>query len=193
MNKQPPHSPKDKAVLLDSAKTRRIAWSGLTPEELARPGSALIAQLLQEANNQGLQLQQLATRLDVTYGYIAQLRNGFRKPCNISDAFAAKCAKFLGVPRITVLLAAGRVSPEDFYDHGDTLGRKLDRALEHIARDNQWDLLVPPVVFRGDQAMKLFAVRAYEKATGATLLPGEVLVAFPEATDTPPGKPDRNS
>ena len=74
----------------------------------------LLSWLISEAQQQGLQPRQLAGRLGVGYGYIAQLRLGIRRSENISDDFSAVCARFLGVPTIIVKLLSGRIKVEDF-------------------------------------------------------------------------------
>lgn len=153
------------------ATGRRLAWTGVTPEEMKRPGVVLIAWLIQAANERGLQMQELATELGVTYGYIAQLRNGHREVRHISDEFADACAKFLRVPRIAVLLAAGRVRADDFYESPESLAGLLDNALHFIQKDPDWGPFLPTEIFASTMAVKQFAVMAYEEATGRSLVP----------------------
>ncbi len=153
------------------ATGRRLAWTGVTAEEMKRPGIILIAWLTQTANERGLQMQELATELGVTYGYIAQLRNGHRETRHISDEFADACAKFLRVPRMAVLLASGRVRADDFYESPETLPALLDNALHYIQKDPDWGPFLPPEVFATTLAIKQFVVMAYEEATERSLVP----------------------
>lgn len=153
------------------ATGRRLAWTGVTQDEMKRPGIVLIAWLTQEANERGLQMQELASELGVTYGYIAQLRNGHREIRHISDEFTDACARFLRVPRMAVMLAAGRVRPDDFYEAPESLAGLLDNALHFIQKDPDWGPFLPPEIFASTMAIKQFAVMAYEEATGRNLVP----------------------
>ena len=150
---------------------RRTVWMSLSKEELDRPGGILLAWLIQTAIERGLQMQELAAELGVTPGYISQLRTGHRLTKHVSDEFAERAAKFLGVPRIAVLLAAGRVQPEDFLERVDTYETDLERALRFIEKDPKWGPLFPVSIFNADNDIKRFVVFAYEEATGATLIP----------------------
>ena len=86
---------------------KRLPWSGgVKGEELARPGGPLLAMLVQRANELGHNMADMAGELGFTYGYISQLRNGQRQVTTIRDKFVDACAAYLGVARITVLLAA---------------------------------------------------------------------------------------
>lgn len=152
---------------------KRPPWSGgLDQEELARPGGILLAMLIARANELGQQLTDMATDLGVTYGYIAQLRNGLRKTEHISDQFARACALYLGVPRMTVLLAASRVRPTDVFEDEHEMLQALPRALRYMQGDAQVGPLMPTDVFKSRKELQLFVVTLYEMARGRKLLPG---------------------
>lgn len=151
----------------------RFPWAGgLTESERARSGAELISWLMQTANDRGLNLKQMAQELGVTYGYIAQLRNGIRQTRHISEEFSQHAARFLGVPRISVLLAAGTVRIQDFYENGNAVAADLDRALQIIAKDPAWGALLPLEAHEATLELKHFIVAAFERATGRSLMPG---------------------
>lgn len=152
------------------AEGERIGWSVLTLEEQERPGAQLLAMIYTEANNRGIPLKELADELGVTYGYIAQLRAGVREVRHISDEFATAAAKFLGCPRIDVLLAAGRVKREDFLSEPDNLDTQLRNAIEFLGRDSTWRKWVTPHVFECPREVQWLVVRLYEEATGRKLV-----------------------
>ena len=148
---------------------KRIGWiAGMEKEELDRPGAALLAMLLAAATHRQMQLQELATALGVTYPYIAQLRSGYRQVVNVSEEFLTKAAEFLQVPRMSVLLAAGRVRIQDFYPT-DVMA-KVEPALRFIQADGELGGSMPPSVFAADPALQLFIVDLYQKATHRNLL-----------------------
>lgn len=153
---------------------RRLAWSGLTDEELKRPGAALLAMLVQAANDRGHQMRELADNLGVTYGYIAQLRGGIRDVRHISDEFADRCAQYLGIPRMAVLVAAGKVKLADIYSAPSVLEHDLERALKFIQRDAHYGPYMPPEIFQQSPAVKQFIVMMFEDASGYKLLAGKV-------------------
>lgn len=148
---------------------QRLAWSGLSREELSRPGATLLACLVQTANRDGLQMKELADRLGVTYGYIAQLRNGQRNIPHISETFVARCADFLRVPAIVVKIAAGKICPEDFIFPEDEYEARLDSALAHIHSDTAFGPWMPATAMQLDVSVKTFIVLCYQQATGVTL------------------------
>ena len=149
---------------------KRIGWvAGMDEEELARPGGALLAMLLTAASHRQMQLQELAAALGVQYPYIAQLRSGYREVVNISEAFITKAAEFLEVPRLSVLLAAGRVHISDFYE-ASTLAEKVEPALRFIQADGEIGGSMPASVFTADKGLQLFIVDLYQKATHRNLL-----------------------
>lgn len=138
-------------------------------------GGPLMAALMHAAHERGHTTAELAEALDVTYGYIAQLRSGTRSSANVSDAFAARCARYLGIPRLTVLMLAGRVTSEDFFDENALNYTSLARAYMYIRNDPIWGPRAPALseeeVSRSGELV-LLAVWLYEDATGTTLLPG---------------------
>ena len=141
-------------------------------------GTPLMEVLEEAAKRKGLNKQELAQVLGVTYGYLAQLKNAIRDPRNISDAFAEGCAVFLGVPRIKVLLLAGRVRPSDFYEVGSEEEFKLSvwKALDYIKGDTEWGSYFPYGLLEAnaDPAVQQLVVLLYEKATGKVLLENKV-------------------
>lgn len=151
----------------------RVPWSGgLAREELLRPGGTLLAMLIGRANQLGHQLGDMAKELNVTYGYISQLRSGHRKTEHISDAFADACAAYLDKPRKLVLVAAGRVRPEDDYEHPEQALQQLPAAISFIQNDGDFGAYMPPELVSADERLQLFVVKLYERAKGVHLLPG---------------------
>ena len=120
-----------------------IPWSGnLDEAEISRPGGLLLAALIRCANERRLQLNNMADELGVTYGYINQLRNGIRKVSQVSDEFALACSHFLGIPRLTILMLAGRLNPEDLFEQDNMLATEVTRAMGFICDDLIWPLVV---------------------------------------------------
>lgn len=154
-------------------ESTRVPWSGgLSPEELARPGGVLLSMLIHRANELGHQLGDMARELNVTYGYISQLRSGLRKTEHISDHFANACALYLGAPRITVLLASGRNKPEDVFSDPVEMVATLPRAIKFMLSDPKYGPMMPPDLINADQNLQYLVVTLFEDATGKTLLPG---------------------
>jgi hypothetical protein len=153
--------------------TARQGWSGgLSESELALPGGILLSMLVHHANEKGHLLSRMATELNVTYGYISQLRNGQRLTAHISDQFATACALYLGCPRMTVLLAAGRVKAEDVFEDPSEVSAAIPAALRFIQSNPRFGPLMPPAVFAASPEMQLFVVTLFEAAEGRALLPG---------------------
>ena len=158
----------------DSDSTgHRVPWNGgLSEDEITRPGGALMAALLYRANQLGHQLQEMAKELNVTYGYIAQLRGGHRQPENISDDFVNAAALYLGVPRMTVLMLCGRVRPDDVIRQKHTIAQQIPAAMDFIAQDVVFGPLMPLEARKASYEMQFFIISMYEKASGKVLLTG---------------------
>lgn len=156
----------------ERAQKRAEPWDGsLADHELAMPGGLLLGALSSCASDRGHQFNQMAAELGVTYGYIAQLRNGTREVSQISDDFARACANYLMVPRMTVLMLAGRITPEDFFESHEAMVSEVTRAFEYVCADPKWGPLITAEVRLGNVNSHFGVVRLYEGATGKTLMP----------------------
>lgn len=89
----------------------------------------------------------------------------------IADHFARKCARYLRVPTVRVMLMTGKLTPEDFLEPGGSFEEAVASALEHIAHDPAFGHLVTPAVREGSADAKHFLVRLYERAAVKQLLP----------------------
>jgi transcriptional regulator with XRE-family HTH domain len=153
----------------------RVAWSGnLDEEEIARPGGLLLAALIRCANERRMQLNDMARELGVTYGYVNQLRSGIRNVNQVSDDFALACARYLGVPRLTVLMLAGRITPQDVFESQEMMASEVGRAMAYIYEDPEWGHLITPEMRNTAIESQYVIVRLYEKATGKALMKGHL-------------------
>ena len=152
----------------------RAPWNGgLSKADIGRPGGALIAALLYQANKNGHQQQELADALNVTHGYMCQLRGGHRLTANISDDFVNAASLYLSVPRMTIYMLSGRVTPDDVLLHKNNIKSEIENAIEFIAKDAVHGPLMPPSVRDCDLGVQRFIVSMYEKATNKVLLDGK--------------------
>jgi hypothetical protein len=166
---------KAKTAKAPKKKENREPWNELIDnDELLRPGGVLLAMLAGRAQQLRHTRGEMAAHLDVTYGYIAQLASGHRQTVHISDEFARACADYLGVPRVTVLLAAGSITPLDLYEKPDEVASALPRALEYIAQDPAFGPMVPASLTARDAPAdtQFFVVKLFEEARGVKLIPG---------------------
>jgi transcriptional regulator with XRE-family HTH domain len=155
----------------DKRGRKNTPWSGhLSNAEISRPGGLLLAALVRCTNERGMQLNELAKELSVTYGYINQLRNGIRAVSQISDDFALACSRFLGIPRLTVLMLAGRITPEDLFEPGARLATEVSNAIGFVCDDKAWGHLITPELRSSCSHSKFAIVRLYEAATGKVLM-----------------------
>lgn len=86
---------------------QELTWDGqLDADVLKRgvKGADLYAALQNRARQLGHTLQEMCEFMGFSYPYYAQLRSG-RRSLNVSqEEFTAACARYLGVPRLTVLM-----------------------------------------------------------------------------------------
>ncbi|WP_442596626.1 hypothetical protein ACSBPU_06725 [Parapusillimonas sp. JC17] len=106
--------------------------------------------------------------------YYSQLRSGRRNLSRGADDFTRACARYLGVPRLTVLALADIVSPEDMYEAQDAITAHLPRAFEYVCTDPDWAHLTTGSVPESSPATQYLIVRLYEAALAVRLLPERV-------------------
>jgi hypothetical protein len=149
----------------------RLPWNGgLSKEELVRPGAHLISALIYAANERRQSMTKMSKELDVTYSYINQIRNGYRRTTDISDKFALCCARYLGIPRLTILMMAGKITTADVFESDEMKTTQITQAMLLISQDAIW---APLVTFELRQAClesQYCVVRLFEKATGRVLM-----------------------
>lgn len=155
----------------EAVNTKPAAWSGTLDEnEMNKAGGLLLAALTACATQRGHQFPQLAAELGVTYGYIAQLRSGLRQTAQISDDFALACARYLGVPRLTVLMLSGRITPQDHFESDELAANEVNRAFDFICTDKTWGPLMTEELRASSIESRFAVVRLYEKATETVLM-----------------------
>lgn len=143
-------------------------------QALVKPGAYLVSALLKRADERGQKLVELAAELNVTYGYINQLRSGNRSTKQISDEFTTACATYLGIPRLAVLVFAGQITLSDLFDKVEVLQAEIPRAMEYLSKDPVWGLLVTTELLESSFESKYCLIRLYEKATDRQLLPASL-------------------
>lgn len=133
-------------------------------------GGPLIAWLIDEARARGLGMNDMAKALNVTYGYITQLRNGVRQQSCIGQEFAEACARFLGVPTIVVKLLSGRIRISDFAWSNEGEQAVIERAYRFMKTDPVARQHLP----KDDCSMTYEAMRSlvmlYGETTGVDVL-----------------------
>ena len=130
-------------------------------------GGPLLGWLTDEAHSRGLTQGELASRLGVTYGYIAQLRNGHRQVNSISHGFATACARFLGVPAVVVFLLSGFLTMRDFAFTQESEEEILERAIRLVQSDPHIRASLPVDLALLPQDAQRAIVLLYSESTGA--------------------------
>jgi hypothetical protein len=142
----------------------------------AAQGGPLTSWLIDEARRRGQDLNVMARELGVTYGYIAQLRNGFRSTVNISPMFSSAVARYLGVPEVVVMVVCGRLGVSAFVQPALTEEQAIERALGRMLDDSHVRAALPVDVrqlpFDARKALvALYCETADVDLLGAHLLP----------------------
>lgn len=169
---------------------QKHSWiDGIGKEDLEQEGSTLLALLYAKARSDGIQAQELATdKLGVHPSYLAQLRLRAKHVENISHDFAEACARYLGIPLVAVMVAAGQLKERDFREPVDD-AVLLRGALEYIMLDPVFGPIVTPRLLYQDEIIQRAFVLLYERATGKKLLGGRLtagdLAVFAKAVPQP--------
>lgn len=133
-------------------------------------GGPLLGWLIDEARQRGQLLQEMAAELGVTYGYINQLRGGFRKVSAISQEFARACARYLGVPPVVIKVVSGNISLSDFAWPAQDENILVERAYQTMLRDPAARTSLPRNADDLPVAAKKALVLLYSDATGIDVL-----------------------
>lgn len=148
-------------------RKRRIAWNGR--RRRSGPSEPLLAALMRQANDNGQTLTELGAALGVTYGYLAQLNSGWRKVEHISLQFAESCARYLGVPTLTVKVLARQVRLEDFVLPAELERPNIEAGLRRLADDPLLGGFMPASLHKQDVELQAFVLMLYQEATGVEL------------------------
>ena len=110
-------------------------------------------------------------RLGVTYGYISLLRSGQRNVEKVSDSLVDNLAGYLGVPKLQVMLVAGKVKPADLFMDPPSMGVYLSQAIQHMRGDPVWGPYVVKDVEAAAVDVQFLCVQLFQAATGKVILP----------------------
>jgi hypothetical protein len=149
-------------------------WGLLSDGELARPGATLMNLILAASYDRRLTMRQVAEMLGVSYPYFFGLRNGKSDISKLGDEHIERAAKFLAMPKLAAMLAAGQLKYEDFYSEPAKLRDSVQPSLRFIQSDPEYAAYLPASIVKADPAIQLCVVMLYERATGRTLIPGRV-------------------
>lgn len=158
-------------------------WSGeFDAATLMKPGGYLPAALRRRADEKGHTLAEMSEELGITVGYYQQLKKGTKPVSQVSMQVARAAARYLGIPRMAVLVMAGVVTYEDLYDDVNLLETAIPAAMAFMEADVSWGPMVPSEIREAGLPAKYLVIRLYEQATGVSLLPERLnLRAFTDA------------
>jgi hypothetical protein len=112
--------------------------------------------------------------LGVSPSHFANLRSGDKDVTQLGEERIARAARFLGIPKVSVMLAAGQLRIEDFYSEPDKVSGQLQPALRFILADPELSPYLSPAILKADAAVQQAFVLLYERATGRVLIRGKV-------------------
>lgn len=154
------------------------AWTGELDVHILKgdvKGEPLFAALQNRARQLGHTLGDMCACLSFSYPYYSQLRSGRRTLSGASEEFTAASAKYLGIPRLTVLALADLVRPEDLYESQNAIETHLPRAFEYVCEDPHWAHLAIGDVRTAGPRTQYLIVRLYEQMAGLQFLPPAIV------------------
>lgn len=143
-------------------------------------GNALLDALVHTARQEGIPLTQLAGILGVTYGYVAQLRTGFRKTERLSERFVQACAIYLKVPALTVKALAGIITARDFLSADELQASALAAGIRRLQQDVLLGGFFPASLWEADPELQAFVLLMFQEATGLSEFAYQRVPAFIE-------------
>ena len=133
-------------------------------------GGALVGWLVDEARRRGLAMQDMASEVGVTVGYISQLRTGRRPVENVSREFVKDCAEFLGVAPVVVMVVAGCIRLSDFSPPNVCEGELLHRTLQAALADPRLRAAFPDDLLSLSPDAKKALISMYSALSGQDLM-----------------------
>jgi len=120
----------------------------------------LIDWLYRTAAARGQTKAEMSQQIGVTFGYVRQLATGVRLVEQVSGDFCRACANYLDIPPVAVMLAAGRITLQDFLmpEVERAPGWQLTAGLERIAADPLVGCLMPQEVWDAPDPVKQLLV-----------------------------------
>lgn len=165
---QDPNAPVVNATINVNAITKRKRKSkSMWSRSQCHAGIPLLCEWLSdEARRRGHSAEECSAVLGVTKGYLHQLRSGIRCAGKISSDFARRCARYLGVPTILVLIAGGRLSPSDLAlpDEADEVG--LGRAVSRMMTHRMRPLFSSDDIAKTPQAVQRWVLERFGESVG---------------------------
>ena len=141
----------------------------------ARPGATLLNLILAAAAARRMGIHEAArAALGVSPSHFANLRSGDKDVTQLGEERIARAARFLGIPKVSVMLAAGQLRIEDFHSEPDKVNGQLQPALRFILADPELSPYLSPAILKADATVQQAFVLLYERATGRVLIRGRV-------------------
>lgn len=139
-----------------------------------RPENPLLRLLEAQRRRESLTRRELAARLELSPAYLSQLLSHDRSLETLNMVAIRRCAGFLGLPVVSCLVLAGRLTPADFLRQPDAFDAALASALATVA-SSPWGLeaaVTPAQLQALPREVQWLVIRLAEKADGVSLLPG---------------------
>ena len=141
-----------------------------------RPENPLLRLLEAQRRRESLTRKELAARLGLSPAYLSQLLSHDRPMETLNINAIRRCAEFLGLPVISCLVLAGRLTLADFLRQPDGFDAALASALATVA-NSPWGLeaaVTPAQLQALPREVQWLVIRLAEKADGVSLLPGRL-------------------
>ncbi|BBI65784.1 hypothetical protein HSBAA_PA_3870 (plasmid) [Vreelandella sulfidaeris] len=99
----------------------------------------MVQVIFERAVGEGLASTDLADHLGIAPSTLSHLKTGRRLASSLGRDVIEKFAEFLNYPVLAVLILAEQVHLSDFYSPRNDLDRAIDRALQFMADDPEWE------------------------------------------------------
>tara|TARA_R110002072_G_scaffold242737_2_gene401769 strand:- start:1571 stop:2068 length:498 start_codon:yes stop_codon:yes gene_type:complete len=140
-----------------------------------KSGAKLIHWLNQRSIEKGISKGELSKFLGVSSSYLNQLQSGEKQIKNIGDDFINKCVELLQASRLAVLIAAEKITQQDFYGLSEKdYEEEIEAALHFILKDKNIGTIIPSEILSADFKIKEMTVLLFEKLSGKTLVGNKV-------------------
>ena len=113
--------------------------------------------------------------MGVSSSYLNQLQSGEKQIKNVGDDFINKCVAFLQASRLSVLIAAEKITQQDFYGLSDKeYENEIEAALHYILKDKNIGTIIPVEILSADFAIKEMTVKLFEQLTRKSLISNKI-------------------
>lgn len=137
-------------------------------------GYPLLCLILDKIQTQKLKTSEACSQMGFSENYFIKLRKKESYTDQMPNEYYEGIARFLNTSAIAVMVLGERIKPEDFHRKDTDIPMYLDRAINFMMEDPDWQVFIPPNLQEAEYNIKFLVVKLYEQLTQTQLIGGSI-------------------